>query len=59
LDPGRYTNLIINDTGQEMNPKLKGLIFDSYFTSKEVGKNTEFDTKAKKAEPNDPAFLKR
>jgi signal transduction histidine kinase len=42
LDPGRYVNLIINDTGQEMNPKLKGRIFDPYFTTKEVGKGTNF-----------------
>jgi signal transduction histidine kinase len=42
LHPERYVNLIINDTGQEMTPKLKGPIFDLYFTSKKVGKGAEF-----------------
>ncbi len=40
LDPGRYVNLTITDTGQGMGPELKGRIFDPYFTTKEIGKGT-------------------
>ena len=40
LNPGRYVNLTVTDTGQGMNPEIKGRIFDPYFTTKEVGKGT-------------------
>ncbi len=40
LNPGRYVNLIVSDTGQGMKPELKDRIFDPYFTTKEVGKGS-------------------
>ncbi len=40
LDPGRYVNLTVSDTGQGINPEFKDRIFDPYFTTKEVGKGT-------------------
>ncbi len=40
LDPGPYVHLTVTDTGQGMNPEIKGRIFDPYFTTKDVGKGT-------------------
>lgn len=40
LNPGRYVNLVIKDTGHGIAQKVVGRIFDPYFTTKEVGKGT-------------------
>jgi len=40
LDPGPYVHLTVADTGQGMNPEIKGRIFDPYFTTKDIGKGT-------------------
>jgi CheY-like chemotaxis protein len=37
---GRYVELCISDTGYGMTPEIKALIFDPYFTTKELGKGT-------------------
>ena len=40
LNPGRYVNLEVSDTGQGISAKEKHRIFDPYFTTKDVGKGT-------------------
>jgi two-component system cell cycle sensor histidine kinase/response regulator CckA len=40
LNPGAYVHLTVADTGQGMNPEIKGRIFDPYFTTKDIGKGT-------------------
>jgi PAS domain S-box-containing protein len=40
LDPGRYVNLIVSDTGQGISQEKIDRIFDPYFTTKEVNKGT-------------------
>ena len=40
LNPGRYLNLTVSDTGYGINPKDIDRIFDPYFTTKEVGRGT-------------------
>jgi two-component system cell cycle sensor histidine kinase/response regulator CckA len=40
LNPGPYVHLTVADTGQGMNPEIKGRIFDPYFTTKDIGKGT-------------------
>jgi CheY-like chemotaxis protein len=40
LNPGRYVNLEVSDTGQGISAKEMHRIFDPYFTTKDVGKGT-------------------
>ena len=40
LNPGRYVNLIVSDTGRGIPQEEIDRIFDPYFTTKEVGKGT-------------------
>ena len=40
IDPGRYIQLAISDTGHGIDPKIIANIFDPYFTTKEIGKGT-------------------
>ncbi len=40
LNPGRYVNLSVSDTGHGMSSEEINRIFDPYFTTKEVGKGT-------------------
>ena len=40
LNPGRYVNLTISDTGHGIPKEVIDRIFDPYFTTKEVGKGT-------------------
>jgi len=40
LNPERYVNLIISDTGHGISQEKIDRIFDPYFTTKEVGKGT-------------------
>jgi PAS domain S-box-containing protein len=40
LNPGRYVNLTVSDTGQGISQEDIDRIFDPYFTTKEVGKGT-------------------
>jgi len=40
LNPGRYVNLTVRDTGHGMPPEEIDRIFDPYFTTKEVGKGS-------------------
>jgi signal transduction histidine kinase/ActR/RegA family two-component response regulator len=40
LNPGRYVNLNVSDTGQGISAKEMHRIFDPYFTTKDVGKGT-------------------
>lgn len=40
LNPGRYVNLAVSDTGHGMPPEEIDRIFDPYFTTKEVGKGS-------------------
>jgi PAS domain S-box-containing protein len=40
LNPGRYVNLIVKDTGYGIPKEHIHRIFDPYFTTKEVGKGT-------------------
>ena len=40
LQPGRYVKLQIKDTGVGIDPGFMPLIWDPYFTTKEVGKGT-------------------
>jgi PAS domain S-box-containing protein len=40
LNPGRYVNLIVSDTGHGIPKEEIDRIFDPYFTTKEVGKGT-------------------
>ena len=40
LNPGRYVNLTVSDTGQGIPKEKIERIFDPYFTTKEVGKGT-------------------
>ena len=38
LTSGEYVKLTVKDNGSGIAPKIKGLIFDPYFTTKDVGK---------------------
>jgi PAS domain S-box-containing protein len=40
LNPGRYINLMVSDTGQGISQEEIDRIFDPYFTTKEIGKGT-------------------
>jgi PAS domain S-box-containing protein len=40
LNPGRYVNLAVSDTGHGISQEKIDRIFDPYFTTKEVGKGT-------------------
>jgi len=40
LNPGRYVNLKVSDTGHGIPAKVMDRIFDPYFTTKEMGKGT-------------------
>ena len=40
LNPGRYVNLTVSDTGHGMPPENIDRIFDPYFTTKEIGKGS-------------------
>jgi len=40
LNPGRYVNLTVSDTGHGISQEDIDRIFDPYFTTKEVGKGT-------------------
>jgi signal transduction histidine kinase len=40
LDPGRYVQLTVSDTGHGIDPEIRERIFDPYFTTKEVSKGT-------------------
>lgn len=40
IQPGRYIQLIVSDTGQGIAPEIKNRIFDPYFTTKAVGKGS-------------------
>lgn len=37
---GQYVQLTVSDTGKGIPPNIRSLIFDPYFTTKEVGKGT-------------------
>ncbi len=38
--PGRYIQLVVEDTGMGMKPEVVSRIFDPFYTTKEVGKGT-------------------
>ena len=38
LTSGEYVKLTVKDNGSGIDPKIKGLIFDPYFTTKDVDK---------------------
>jgi len=40
LNPGRYVNLVVSDTGHGISLEEFDRIFDPYFTTKELGKGT-------------------
>jgi len=40
LLPGQYMRLIINDTGEGIDPKIIDRIFDPYFTTKKIGEGS-------------------
>ncbi len=40
LNPGRYVNLTVSDTGHGVSKEEIDRVFDPYFTTKEVGKGT-------------------
>jgi PAS domain S-box-containing protein len=40
LEPGRYAQLTVKDTGHGIDPSIIDRIFDPYFTTKEKGKGT-------------------
>lgn len=40
INPGRYVQLNISDTGCGIDPAIKDKIFDPYFTTKDIGKGT-------------------
>jgi CheY-like chemotaxis protein len=40
MQPGKFVQLSIRDTGEGIAPEIKNKIFDPFFTTKEVGKGT-------------------
>ncbi|MFH2058937.1 MAG: transporter substrate-binding domain-containing protein [Pseudomonadota bacterium] len=40
VDPGKYIELTVSDSGDGIDPKILNKIFDPYFTTKPVGKGT-------------------
>ncbi len=40
LEPGRYAELTVSDTGCGIDPNISDKIFEPYFTTKETGKGT-------------------
>jgi CheY-like chemotaxis protein len=40
MQPGKFVQLSIRDTGEGIAPEIKSKIFDPFFTTKEVGKGT-------------------
>ena len=40
VEPGKYVQLSIRDTGSGIAPEIQDKIFDPYFTTKEIGKGT-------------------
>ena len=40
IEPGKYVQLSICDTGTGIDPEIRDKIFDPYFTTKEAGKGT-------------------
>jgi len=40
VQPGRFVELSVSDSGQGITPEIRNKIFDPYFTTKEIGKGT-------------------
>jgi PAS domain S-box-containing protein len=40
LSPGNYLKLTVTDTGHGIDPRIRGRIFDPYFTTRPVGKGS-------------------
>lgn len=40
IQPGRFVELTVRDSGKGIKPEIQNKIFDPYFTTKEVGKGT-------------------
>jgi signal transduction histidine kinase len=40
MQPGKFVELTVVDTGSGIAPEIRERIFESYFTTKEVGKGT-------------------